>query len=391
MAVRHGYGKIAGADALVFAYDTGDTRNSYRGEPTENLANTDSLRTMVQYSDNTVASADAPEKGPGWKKVTVTARGTNFRTAKFPYITHPTNTTRTYSLEVDFNGTSGYYVRGDGFSGLGPNIYTSGVHSWTFTTTTNNGSMALFLNNGSTSVTGLNDVIYYRYYQVEDNAHRTQFTAGTRSATQGLLDLTGNRSIDLTNAGFDSNAQISLDGSSDYFEATSALSSLEGLEEGTVEVVFNWTSGDTPTLVHLYAGSSYYGLNLGVGNWTGGFGNESVYFYIFESNGAQRAASAYLNGHFTYRDGAYHHLVVTVNTSDQLKMYIDGEEVSLTSSSATKLTPATVSKIQVGRRELSSSPTYLAGEVPVTKIYNRALTAAEVKNNYNLYKTRFNI
>ena len=37
MAVRHGYGKIAGADALVFAYDTGDTRNSYKGEPTENL------------------------------------------------------------------------------------------------------------------------------------------------------------------------------------------------------------------------------------------------------------------------------------------------------------------------------------------------------------------
>ena len=37
MAVRHGYGKIAGADALVFVYDTGDTRNSYRGEPTTNL------------------------------------------------------------------------------------------------------------------------------------------------------------------------------------------------------------------------------------------------------------------------------------------------------------------------------------------------------------------
>ena len=37
MAVRHGYGKVAGADALVFAYDTGDNRNSYRGEPTTNL------------------------------------------------------------------------------------------------------------------------------------------------------------------------------------------------------------------------------------------------------------------------------------------------------------------------------------------------------------------
>jgi len=38
MAVQHGYGKIAGTDALVFAYDTGDAVNSYKGEPTENLA-----------------------------------------------------------------------------------------------------------------------------------------------------------------------------------------------------------------------------------------------------------------------------------------------------------------------------------------------------------------
>ena len=37
MAVRHGYGKIEGTDALVFAYDTGDIVNSYKGEPTENI------------------------------------------------------------------------------------------------------------------------------------------------------------------------------------------------------------------------------------------------------------------------------------------------------------------------------------------------------------------
>ncbi len=36
MAVRQGYGKVAGTDALVFAYDTGDTRNSYKGESTTN-------------------------------------------------------------------------------------------------------------------------------------------------------------------------------------------------------------------------------------------------------------------------------------------------------------------------------------------------------------------
>jgi len=41
MAVRHGYGKIAGTDALVFAYDTGDTVNSYKGRPTTNYGPAD--------------------------------------------------------------------------------------------------------------------------------------------------------------------------------------------------------------------------------------------------------------------------------------------------------------------------------------------------------------
>ena len=31
------------------------------------------------------------------------------------------------------------------------------------------------------------------------------------------------------------------------------------------------------------------------------------------------------------------------------------------------------------------------GEIPVAKIYNRALTAQEVKQNYQQYKTRFNL
>ena len=31
------------------------------------------------------------------------------------------------------------------------------------------------------------------------------------------------------------------------------------------------------------------------------------------------------------------------------------------------------------------------GQIPVTKIYNRGLTAAEVQQNYNKYKSRFNL
>jgi len=34
---------------------------------------------------------------------------------------------------------------------------------------------------------------------------------------------------------------------------------------------------------------------------------------------------------------------------------------------------------------------HFGGEIPIFKAYSRALTAAEVKNNFNNYKGRFNL
>jgi hypothetical protein len=378
MAVQHGYGKIAGTDALVFAYDTGDTRNSYKGEPTTNLANTDSLRIMTQYADNTVTSADAPEKGHGWKKVTITARGTNFRTAKFPYITQPTNTTRTYSVEIDFGSTSGYFIRGDGFTGFGANSFANGRYSATVVTTTNNGSLALFLNHNTTSVSGLNDVIYYRYYQVEDNAHPTQFTEGTRSATQGLLDLTGNSTLNLSNVSFDSNAQPTWDGTNDQITLT-GFTQPDDPNIYTVEAV-----------VKLYAHNP--GTNIGsviVNNYS------ALYGWIF-----------YLKGPLSYlgirhHDGGsggydlvygtginlnqWYHIAAT-DDKTTVRLYLNGVQVA-SRASATALNYSGQPLIgQFGGNNAVTN-----GDIPVVKIYNRALTAAEVANNYNHYKGRFNI
>ena len=34
---------------------------------------------------------------------------------------------------------------------------------------------------------------------------------------------------------------------------------------------------------------------------------------------------------------------------------------------------------------------YTGGDIPIVKVYNKALTATEVKQNYNAYKNRFDI
>ena len=101
MAASQGYGKIV-TSGSVFAYDVADTINSYIGEPTTNLANTDYLRTIQFHNQggyyNAGSTSDAPEKGPGWKKIVITDRGTNFRIAQFPYIVQTAGQTRVYSV-----------------------------------------------------------------------------------------------------------------------------------------------------------------------------------------------------------------------------------------------------------------------------------------------------
>ena len=370
-------------DDLVFGYDTGygvadnsTATRFYPGEATENLANTESLRTMANYGGGTTTYAEAPEKGPGWKKVTITAiNGSNFRLSKFPYIGHPTNTTRIYSLELDFNGTSGYYVRGDGFTGLGPNVSTSGVHSWTLTTTTNSGVFALFLNNGRTAVTGLNDVIYYRYYQVEAKGHATPFTATTRSSTASLIDLKRTTDIDVSNVSFDSTGQPDFDGSDDEINIGTGL----GIQNASfsVEAVIKWDGGSTDTFFGYKGATDASQQSI---HWR--IYSTGQLRFDFYSNSINSGGGAIVAGEWT-------HLTVTYDyDNDTCICYKNG--ILLMQGSAGPYTGAdSTSTGYVG--SWGPNNQHFGGQIPIFRVYNKTLTATEVKQNFNSQKNRFDI
>ena len=359
-------------DGLVFGYDTGygiadnvtGTR-FYPGEATENLANTESLRTMANYGGGTTTYAEAPEKGPGWKKVTITAiNGSNHRLSKFPYISHPTNTTRIYSLELDFTGTSGYYVRGDGFTGLAPNVSTSGVHSWTLATTTNSGVFALFLNNGRAAVTGLNDVIYYRYYQVEAKGHATPFTATTRSSTASLIDLKKTANIDVSNVSFDSTGQPEFDGTNDVITTSFPATTIPNV---TIEAVVYRNQATTR------------------------------YEAIVQNNNASDDA-LYVNpsgvlmfwpcgsSSLTVPTGQWSHVAVSYNGTTLT--YIVNGTTQVVTATCTDITDWDF--LRIGGHGTTDGERWI-GKIAVAKVYEKSLSAAELTQNYNAYKNRFSI
>ena len=83
-----------------------------------------------------------------------------------------------------------------------------------------------------------------------------------------------------------------------------------------------------------------------------------------------------------YNDGAWHHIVVMFDTT--AKVYIDGVLVSTQSAGGNQL-----SGIILGARY--SLTEYLIGSIQSVHIYNRALSAEEIRQNYKATKGRFGL
>lgn len=380
------------ADGLVFHYDTGNTVRSYLGEPTVNLLPEGVAATHDAASGNAVTVTDATnEKGPGWKKVTITTRGTNFRTLQWSYITMSANITYCHSAVFDWGNMRGknYFIYFDG-NGTGTRAYyrpgdyinqgsgdinstmPDGKFAGTITHTASH-THAFFIGNNTINTSGLNDYFYYKEFQVEVKSHPTQFTTGTRSATQGLKDLTAKSTIDISTVSFDSNAQMTFDGTDDTVTAANNSSIDVTGAEITLEAVFKPDSfGVAEAIIHkdVQYTLAFY-PNGGQGNVT--YADSSLWSY------------STFGYHGVFLTGKYYHVVVT-KKNGVVNIYSNSEIVVSTSFGGS--ITSTSNPLYIGSYVTSY---YSHGEIPVAKIYNRALTTNEVARNYNAIKSRFNI
>jgi len=203
--------------------------------------------------------------------------------------------------------------------------------------------------------------------QIELQSSRTPFLTGTRSSTQSLIDLTKTTDIDVSNVSFDSDGLPAFDGTDDFINTNQTPTEL-GIHSSsyTMEAIFklNSTSGDS-MVFGTNQTSQFNGLHNGVRNGV---------FYHAHYSADRNAGTAYAN--------TWYH-VIWVHTGSLSIMYVNGSPInSLASHGAFTSTY----NVWIGRHW-----GYFGGKIPVAKIYNRALSAQEVKQNYNAYKNRFDI
>ena len=97
-----------------------------------------------------------------------------------------------------------------------------------------------------------------------------------------------------------------------------------------------------------------------------------------------------------YLDNKFHNIVLSINRTSMIYLYVDGVSVGtpidISSSSSVDLNNSDNFYIGSYASSDGQSPLYFfKGSMGQALIYNRALTASEVTNNFNVFKSRFGL
>jgi hypothetical protein len=374
---------------LVFAYDTGNTVTSYIGEPTTNqFTNPDFSSgttgwTFGSWDGGRYTYTTETILGPFGKpvpalKVVRTTSDTSY--AHFHQYNggkYTNGNTYTLSAYVKGAGTLAQYTQG-GYSPITyiPEQFVTLTDEWqriSYTLTSQTDTLYPYW--AAENITQ-NVPMYFTFAQSEQKNHRTQFVNGTRSATQSLLNLTGNGVINVTNASFDSNAQLVFDGTNDTIFTADSTYLNPGSSDFSIEVLFNCSNASVGEGI-LYNKEDLYETAI-----------HSGYFqYAWQPHWAWDGESS-----FPVSSNTWYHAVVTYDKSYQ-RMYKNGVEVYNRAQSGNMGTNSVV--LSMGARGVDSGGNsgynFFPGQIPVVKVYKKALTANEVATNFQALRYRFGI
>ena len=374
-----------GESNLVFAYDTGDTRNSYIGEPTTNqYTNPDFTNGTTGWTfgswDGNVTYTTEAVTGPFGKTINalkLTKNATSAYSHFHQYNSGKYTTGNQYTLSAWVKGT-GTFRGNTQWGGIVQSFTLTGDWQYVQYTVTapNNDNFPYWAAEALTTGT----VFYMVYAQSEQKSHATPFVNGTRSVTQGLLPLVGNSTLDLTNVSFDSNAQMVFDGTNDRIDLGSDITISQANQGWTAEYVFKTNSAST--LQHFNSAEAD-DFNA---NWLAILGGKMAVWNV--SPGYWKFGSTVFNSN------QYYHIAFIQDAGGtNMRFYVNG--VAEGGDHVGNVWTAAFSALKtryIGQYEYAGSYSrYFTGEIPLTKMYNRALTAQEVKQNYQQYKTRFNL
>lgn len=211
----------------------------------------------------------------------------------------------------------------------------------------------------------------YPVYPVATNSARTN--------TQSIVDLMSKSTFTANNLTYSSYNTFEFSGTGQhmYYNAPA-------MNSHTIEfVIFNpGTQSDTyPTIHQQYPQQTTYGYT-----WIYISGNSTTLTYQFATTTTN---SVYFASAVPF--GVYTHITFVADyTTQTITMYKNGQISSTQAATGIKAIPA--STAYIGNYQGTANTEYdLVGKLPIYKVYNIALTAGQVSQNFNALRGRFGI
>ena len=413
MAVAQGYGKTS-SSGLVFAYDAADMVNSFKGKPGTNIL-VGVLRNYDGYSITNYSNGKLFETNGYTEVVNIPTLGTttvesieiynvysgygndgnyNCCPTLFHYSTSWRSTilqgNTNYTYEIVYKCDSGYthpnYMyhyeyRADGTYNTEFGVHDNSrrtelgdgwYHAWgSFTTqaTTADGYFGCWYYNYNTK-----DKLSIAKISLQEGLSvlppKQLITPNTsRSVTQSLYDLTGGSELTVA-CSFKNNGEMTFDGTDDKIDIN-RNNIISGTGAFTIEAVINNISG----------------TGVIIGNYGPSYTSNSIWFF---------AGGMYLNGGYGYMDNhgaimnGLHHLVCIREADGTFKTYQDSIIRKNTNPGSLASVRSDINwRVGVDVNSTNAEP--FNGDIHIIKVYNRALTEAEILQNYRHYKSRYNL
>jgi hypothetical protein len=210
--------------------------------------------------------------------------------------------------------------------------------------------------------------------QIETGSHATPYTRTSRSATASLIDLKRNTNINLSSVSFNSTGQPTFDGTDD--EINTGITTQ--LTDFSCVVIFK--DGGSAAWGRLV--DKQYTTGFFISSYFATVGTNYVGAGVIEPNSPHGQALQYTTGKYNYfvltRSGSTHTIYLNGSTNKLQKT--NGSSATLSST-----------EMAIGAWNGSTATQRYTGEIPVVKLYNKELTAAEIQQDFEAYKNRFNL
>jgi len=173
------------------------------------------------------------------------------------------------------------------------------------------------------------------------------------------------------------NYSLNFDGSDDYVDMGDVSILDMGNNDFSMAAWFN-CSNNTEDRTILAKGSHWWWSDPGAVGYGMGIYGSTIYAAIEDGSTEVR-----VNGSIDYDDGQWHHAMVSVDRSDYMKLYIDGNFIDQSDASSIGDLNNSIHFV-LSRYRYNQNQSEWDGQIDEVKIFNYALTASQIKTEYNL-------